>query len=162
VTDDTDPIAVRVSVLFFRSGSVLLCRRTDLGDVWVLPGGTPGHGEGTAAAARREVSEETGLQVAAERVAFVLETTSWDGDQHLIEIVFFGAERDPRAQPAQREERLEPAFVRVEDLATITLRPPIGGYIRGLFRSGSTRVEMQRQTASYLGNVWRPVAPDMP
>jgi hypothetical protein len=76
VTDDSEPIAVRASMLFFRRDSVLLCRRTDEDHVYVLPGGTPAHGEGTAAAARREVAEETGLQIAAERVAFVLTRAS--------------------------------------------------------------------------------------
>jgi 8-oxo-dGTP diphosphatase len=113
VIDDSEPIAVRASMLFFRNDSVLLCRRTDEDGVWVLPGGTPAYGEGTAAAARREVAEETGLQVAADRVVFVLEATSWDGDQHLIEIVFLGSERDPRAEPRQLEDRLEPVFFQV-------------------------------------------------
>ena len=58
--------------------------------------------------------EETGLQVAAERIAVVLEATSWDGEQNLIEIVFMGSERDRNAGPLQVEERLAaPAFVRV-------------------------------------------------
>lgn len=124
--------------------------------MWVLPGGTPGKGESAGGAARREVAEETGLQVAAERVAFVLETTSWDGDQYLIEIVFLGSERDVNELPRQLEERLEPVFVPVEELDHIPLRPPIGGYIRGLVRSGGARAQLHRNTASYLGNVWRP------
>lgn len=136
-------------MLFFRDESVLLCRRTDRDDVWVLPGGTPRRGEGTAAAARREVEEETGLLVAAESVAFVLETSSWNRDHHLIEIVFLGAERDRSASPSQREGGLEPHFVALSALDTVGLRPPIAGYIRGFARAG-------RHTAAYLGNVWRP------
>ena len=155
--DDSEPIAVRASVLFFRDERVLLCRRTDEEAVWVLPGGTPAPGEGTAAAARREVAEETGLQVAAERVAFVLEATSWDGEQHLIEIVFLGSERDRNAGLLQVEERLAPAFVPVSDLEQIQMRPPIAGYIKGFVRSGGLRSRREHQTASYLGNVWRPV-----
>jgi len=149
--DDGAPVNLRCSVLFFRDDAVLLCRRTDRGDLWVLPGGTPDIGEGTATAARREVEEETGLQIAAERVAFVLETSSWDRDHNLIEIVFLGAERDRSAEPRQMEERLEPVFVSLEDLDKVGLRPPIGGYIRGFAR-------FRNSTAAYLGNVWRPDA----
>lgn len=149
--DDGALVNLRCSVLFFRKESVLLCRRTDRPDVWVLPGGAPEIGEGTAAAARREVEEETGLQVAAERVAFVLETSSWNRDHHLIEIVFLGSERDRSAEPRQMEEHLDPAFVSLDDLDKIGLRPPIAGYIRGLARSHDS-------TAAYLGNVWRPDA----
>ncbi|HVX23401.1 MAG TPA: NUDIX hydrolase [Acidimicrobiales bacterium] len=153
--DDGAPVDLRCSVLFFRNDTVLLCRRSDRDDVWVLPGGTPGIGEATAAAARREVEEETGLQVAAERVAFVLETSSWDRDRHLIEIVFLGAERDRSAMPRQMEEHLEPVFVPLEDLDKVGLRPPIAGYIRGFARS-------HNPTAAYLGNVWRPDDDDPP
>lgn len=148
MVDDGAPVDLRCSVLLFRNDSVLLCRRTDQDDVWMLPGGTPQSGEGTAAAVRREVQEETGLQVAAERVAFVLETSSWDRAHHRIEIVFFGADRDARAIPQQLEEHLEPSFVALNDLDKIGLRPPIAGYIRGFARS-------RRDTASYLGNLWR-------
>jgi 8-oxo-dGTP diphosphatase len=155
MTDDQDPVNLRCSVLFLRDSSVLLCRRTDDENTWVLPGGTPRRGEGTSAAARREVAEETGLQISAERVVFVLETTSWDGDHHLIEIVFVGAERDRNAQPIQLETGLAPSFVSLEELDKIGLLPPIGGYIRGYARSQGGR-ESHRSTAAHLGNVWRP------
>ena len=147
--DEGDRVDLRCSMMFFRGDSVLLCRRTDQANLWVLPGGTPRRGEGTASAARREVGEETGLDVAAERVAFVLETSSWERDHHLIEIVFLGSERDRNAQPTQREKSLAPAFVALDHLPTIGLQPPIAGYIRGFARSS-------RDTAAYLGNVWRP------
>jgi 8-oxo-dGTP diphosphatase len=154
--DDREPVNLRCSVLFLRGTSVLLCRRTYEEDTWVLPGGTPHRGEGSAAAARREVAEETGLQVAAERVAFVLETTSWDAKQHLIEIVFVGAERERGAEPKQLEKGLAPSFVPLDDLDRVGLRPPIGGYIRGYARSQWPGADRYHSTAPYLGNVWRP------
>lgn len=146
---DGAPVNLRCSVLLFRNGAVLLCRRTTRVDLWVLPGGTPNMGEGAAAAARREVEEETGLHVGIERVAFVLETSSWDRDHHLIEIVFLGSERDRSLEPRQMEEHLDPAFVSLDDLVKVGLRPPIAGYIRGFAQRHSP-------TAAYLGNVWRP------
>jgi 8-oxo-dGTP diphosphatase len=145
--DDGAPVHLRCSVLFFRGDSVLLCRRVP-GGQWVLPGGTPRPGESAAGAARREVDEETGLQVSAERVAFVFEASSWDRDQHLVEIVFLGAERERSAQPTRREPSLDPQFVPVSALASLELRPPIAGYIRGFLR--------HPRSGAYLGNVWRP------
>jgi ADP-ribose pyrophosphatase YjhB (NUDIX family) len=156
MSDDGELVNIRCSVLFFRNESVLLCRRIDEEDVWVLPGGTPKRGEGTAAAARREIAEETGLQVSADRVAFVLETTSWDAKHHVVEIVFLGSERDRNAEPVQCEDHLVPSFVPVAELDRVHLRPPIAGYIRGFSRSVQ-RVDTHG-TAAYLGNVWRAVA----
>ncbi len=154
--DDHDPVNLRCSVLVFRDDHLLLCRRTDGQSAWVLPGGTPRHGEGTAVAAAREVAEETGIRVVVEGVAFVLETTSWDASHHLIEIVFVGDERDPRAEPVPREDGLTPSFVPLEDLPRMELRPPIGGYIRGYARKREAgAATLYRSTAAYLGNVWR-------
>lgn len=154
--DDREPVTLRCSVLFLRDDSVLLCRRAADENVWVLPGGTPRPGEATAAAARREVAEETGLEISAERVAFVLEATSWEGELHIVEIVFAGAERDRQAEPVQREDALIPAFVPVDRLHQIGLRPPIAGYIRGYAQLLEVGSYPHQSTAPYLGNVWRP------
>lgn len=147
---------LRCSTLLFRDGSVLLCQRTRGDKAWVLPGGTPRKGEGTAAAAQREVGEETGLSVHSERVAFVLETTSRDASHHLIEIVFIGAELDGRREPRQLESALRPQFVPLEQLGGLELRPPIAGYIRGhAMRHRSDGSFSDPYTAAYLGNLWR-------
>jgi 8-oxo-dGTP diphosphatase len=53
-----------VSVGVWRDGAVLLVRRGGAaGEVWSFPGGHVEWGESLAAAARREVLEETGLSV---------------------------------------------------------------------------------------------------
>jgi ADP-ribose pyrophosphatase YjhB (NUDIX family) len=158
--DDRQPVNLRCAVLVLRANAVLLCRRTEETDTWVLPGGTPRPGEATAAAARREVAEETGLNIVADRVAFVLETSSRDAEHDLIEIVFIGAEDDPLAQPRQLEAGLAPSFVALDGLEKIGLRPPIAGYIRGYARALRTRRDPRWSTAAYLGNVWRPVGAD--
>lgn len=138
---------------------MLLCRRLDDAEpTWVLPGGTPHAGEGTASCARREVLEETGLHVDPDRVAFVLETTSPDASHHLLEIVFMAVHRDLSVSPplVGRESHLEPAFVPLSELGSLNLLPPIAGYLRGLGQRMSRLPEPTDATAAYLGNVWRP------
>lgn len=147
---DQHPVNLRCSALVVRGDTVLLCRRaTD----WVLPGGTPRHGESAAACVRREVREETGLAVTPVSVAFVLDATNMQAGQHLMEIVFLTEEDSGPASPAQREDGLEPEFVPLTGLARLELRPPIGGYLRAFHSAGCQR------TAAYLGNVWRPTPP---
>jgi len=158
--DDREPVNLRCAVLVLRANAVLLCRRTEEADTWVLPGGTPRPGEATAAAARREVAEETGLNIVADRVAFVLETSSRDPNHDLIEIIFVGAEDDQLVQPRQLEAGLAPSFVPLDGLEKIGLRPPIAGYIRGYARALRSRRDPRWSTAAYLGNVWRPVGAD--
>ena len=160
-SDAGELVNLRCSALVLRGDTVLLCRREGVETNWVLPGGTPHLGEGTAAAARREVLEETGLSITTDRVAFVLETTSRDVSHHLIELVFLGSEERMSPTPLQREPGLAPEFVTLESLGSIGLRPPIAGYIRGYAkyqRTGSTSRAIY--TAAYLGNLWRETGED--
>jgi len=97
-----EPITVRCSALVVRGDRILLCRRPAT-DIWVLPGGSPRRSEGAWECARREVSQETGLAVTPDGVAFVLEATSPKGEQHLFEIIFSATEDDPSATPCGME-----------------------------------------------------------
>lgn len=156
VVGDKILLNLRCSTLLFRDDTVLLCQRTVGDRRWVLPGGTPRIGEGTAAAAQREFAEETGLSIHTDRVAFVLETTSRDTTHHLIEIVFIGTELEGRAEPRQLENALRPQFVPLAELVDLQLRPPIAGYIRGHATYHRTEGNMKDPfTAAYLGNLWR-------
>lgn len=57
-------------ILFDADGRVLLCHRRDV-DLWNLPGGGVRPGEPPWEGVVREVAEETGLEVAAERLSGV-------------------------------------------------------------------------------------------
>lgn len=60
--DDTHRFRVSVSALIFDGGRILLAHRRAI-DWWNLPGGAVDPGETVDEALRREVREETGLQV---------------------------------------------------------------------------------------------------
>jgi 8-oxo-dGTP diphosphatase len=147
---DRTLVELRCSAIVFRDDRLLLLRRRRNGtEDWVLPGGHPRRREGAAACVEREVFEETGIRIQAPRVAFLLETTDPAGDRRLIEVVFLADERDGRSQPQATEPGTDAAFVPVEDTPGLTLRPPLAGYLRGLHRT------QLRSTAPYLGNLWR-------
>jgi len=146
-----DGIDLRCSAIVVRQQAVLLIRRTyDGREDWVLPGGTPRTGESTAACARREVREETGLRVDPARVAFVLEVVGPEPGPRTLDIVFAATETAPDIAPQPLEEGLEPAFVPVSRLQELDLRPPLAGHLRGLLGPGRERY------APYLANLWRP------
>jgi 8-oxo-dGTP diphosphatase len=147
---DRSLVELRCSAIVFRGDAVLLLRRSRDGATdWVLPGGHPRPREGTAACVEREVLEETGLQVDAGGVAFLLETTDPAGERRLVELVFLASEQSTHTAPRTLEPGLEPVFVPVEHTPALVLRPPLAGYLRGLHR------EQRRSTAAYLGNLWR-------
>lgn len=145
-----EPVTVRCSTLVVGGDCILLCRRPTT-DIWVLPGGSPRRSEGAWECARREVSQETGLAVTPDRVAFVLDATSPKGEQHLFEIIFSATEADPSATPCGTEDGLAPSFVQLDALRDLMLLPPIGERLRAFIERSPDRVA---ETASYLGNVW--------
>jgi ADP-ribose pyrophosphatase YjhB (NUDIX family) len=91
---------VGVSTLVWHDGRVLLVRRRrpPLQDLWSLPGGHVEFGERLADAARREMREETGIEVADLRQLEVVELIGGSGDSrsggepayHYILVVFAG------------------------------------------------------------------------
>ena len=125
------PVVLRCSTIVFRDDAVLLVGRPARGD-WVLPGGQPRSHEGVRACARREVREETGLEVDPGRCAFVLDTIDPTGRDRIVEIVFLSPAR----------------------LGGLVLRPPLAGYVRSVHSN-------RDRTAPYPGNLWRsPAAAD--
>ena len=70
-------------IIFDEQGGVLLCHRRDM-DAWNLPGGGIEPGELPTEAAVREVKEETGLDVAIERLIGVYGKTD-----KLTDLIFF-------------------------------------------------------------------------
>lgn len=147
--DTVSLVDLRCSVVVFRGDEVLLLhRRAGHRADWVLPGGRPRPGESTGACARREVAEETGLDVDPTRCAFVLEVTDPAQRRRTVDLVFLG-QLQSRGDELAGEPGNHPTWVPLSRLRQLRLRPPIGGYLTGLARG-------DRNTAAYLGNMWRP------
>jgi ADP-ribose pyrophosphatase YjhB (NUDIX family) len=148
----TYQVELRCSAVLFRDSRILLVRRSGARNPgWVLPGGTPRHGESMAACVRREVREETGLHAEPSGVAFVLEAAEPGPGGHTVDLVFLAAEHGRKAPPLSSEPGLEPQFVALDALSALDLRPPLAGHLRGL-------AGRRFPVASYLGNLWRPQA----
>jgi 8-oxo-dGTP pyrophosphatase MutT (NUDIX family) len=147
LSEDESLVDLRCAVAVIHEGRFLLIERISAGD-WVLPGGRPRHGESMVACARREVREETGLEVQPKRCAFVLEVTDPGLTRRIVELIFTADAADPTAELAG-EPGGRPRWVPAAELAQVPLRPPIAGYLPSLAGRG-------KETARYLGNLWRP------
>jgi 8-oxo-dGTP diphosphatase len=141
---EDSPVELRCAVAVIRGGEVLLVERPDRND-WVLPGGRPHPHEGISSCARRETREETGLDVFPNRCALILEVNDPIRHHRIVELVFVAEEFDT-ASPLSGEAGRRPAWVGWDELKTLTLHPPIGGFLPDLRRGGYAR---------YLGNMWR-------
>lgn len=145
---DETLVGLRCSEMIFRQDDVLLLHRLDP-DEWVLPGGRPRPGESLVSCARREVQEETGLEIVPGRCVLVLEVAAPDCASRTVELVFLGAPIAGEQCLHGGEPGRRPTWVPLTQIRPTRLRPPVGGHLRALAQGG-------RGGAAYLGNVWRP------
>ncbi|HEY8427448.1 MAG TPA: NUDIX hydrolase [Sandaracinaceae bacterium] len=86
-----------VDVVIETPAGIVLIERANEPRGWALPGGFIDYGEAPADAARREVKEETGLDVELTDLLFVYGDPQRDPRQHNLSIVYVGrAEGEPR------------------------------------------------------------------
>jgi ADP-ribose pyrophosphatase YjhB (NUDIX family) len=143
-------VELRASAVVTRDDRILLIRHSRRGrSYWLLPGGHPHVSEIATAAVEREIFEETGLRVRADRVLFVWEGIAPHEQRRILEIVFSADLLDPKREPRSESALEQPAFVAHQDLGSLTMYPPVAGYLRGAQQEGF------RRTAPYLGNLWR-------
>ncbi len=77
-----------VDVIIEAPGGVVLIERAHEPRGWALPGGFIDYGEAPADAARREVKEETGLDVELTDLLFVYGAPDRDPRQHNLSVVY--------------------------------------------------------------------------
>lgn len=106
------PTTLGARCLVLRGREVLLVRHT-YDRWWYLPGGGVGRGESFAAAARREVLEETGLRVEGLRPLGVYLSRAEGKIDHVAVFCAEAPDGEPRPDPAEiRDAR----FFRLDDL----------------------------------------------
>ena len=91
------------AVIVNRAGEVLLVQHNYARQDWTLPGGAADPRESITATARREVREETGLEVTAEYVTGIY----YEADLDMLNLVFWCVTPDGRfdLRPGKREIR---------------------------------------------------------
>jgi ADP-ribose pyrophosphatase YjhB (NUDIX family) len=114
-----------------RRGRLLLVRRANppAKGRWSLPGGRVEWGETMAAAAARELREETGLEADVGEIAGVVERL---GEGHHFVIVDLWAELADDAVPVAGGDASDARLVELDDLPGYHLSPGLSGFLAGI------------------------------
>lgn len=115
---------------------------------WVLPGGRLEYGETFEECAVRELKEETGLDVEVERFLFLSEAIAPDRSRHIVNIFIKARVIGGTMKLGDEPVLAGVDFVPLEELARITLFPPVSDEILDCLASNSNR------GIRYLGNLW--------
>jgi 8-oxo-dGTP diphosphatase len=149
---DARPAAlrVRVAAVILLDGRIVLVRhKRDCRTYHLLPGGGVETGESIADALRREVLEETGLEIDVERPLFVSDTLAPDGTRHLVNLTFLTRVTGGSLTDSPVDARVDVVeAVDVSALEGLDLRPPMAAELADAAAGGFEGV------ARYLGPLW--------
>ncbi|MFP4116425.1 MAG: nucleotide triphosphate diphosphatase NUDT15 [Candidatus Aenigmatarchaeota archaeon] len=130
---ESEKIGVGVGVFLEKDGKVLLGRRhkdpekadSELSGegTWTLPGGGMKYKERPEETARREVKEETSIEVKEKDLKKVSVTDDRNGDVHFITIGFYCDEFEGEAKVMEPEEIVEWNWFELNDLPKPVFRP---------------------------------------
>lgn len=120
---------IAVGAIVVKDGRLLMIqRRNDPGaGLWSLPGGRVEHGEYLGDALRREVAEETGLEVKVQDLVGILEVV---GDPHYVILDYF-AEVSGGDEPVASDDVSDARWVPLDEVASLPCTPRFAETLRG-------------------------------
>lgn len=150
-------VRVRIGVIIVIKGQVLLVEHQKDGmTYWLIPGGGVNFGETVAECAKRELHEETNLDIELDKFLFSSESIAPDGSRHVVNLFFSGTVKEASLKNLKvgDEERLKSvAFIDIDDLDLIELHPPFGPQLKRMLKEGLTTPK--KPSEQYLGNFWK-------
>lgn len=129
--------SVAVDVAIFTPGGIVLVKRKNepFKDYWALPGGFVEYGEKVEDAARREVLEETGLEVELKGLVGVYSDPRRDPRGHVISIAFWAVPKGGVLAPSSDASEVE-VFEKLPELIAFDHKKIILDAIKSAERSG--------------------------
>lgn len=140
---------VRVAAVVVRGDRLLLVRqRKGENTYWLLPGGGLDYGESIEQCARREVHEETGLEIEVKKFLYMSEAIAPDQSRHILNVYVLGTALGGTLTTPDEPNIEEVAFVPFADLKGLVMFPAIAESLVVSYENGF------EGDMRYLGNMW--------
>lgn len=146
---DRKKIRIRVAVVLRQGDQVLLVRHHKQGmKYWLLPGGGLEIGETIEECARRELKEETQLDIDVGDFLFMNESIPPDHHRHVVNLYYEGKIIGGELKMGNDEALYEVGFVDIEQIPELTFFPNVKAELLQWLKSPDS---IQRRS---LGNRW--------
>jgi 8-oxo-dGTP diphosphatase len=140
---------IRVGVVLVDGDRLLLVRHQKKdATYWLLPGGGLDYGETIEECAKREILEETGLEIEVKKFLYLSEGIAPDKSRHIVQLFVLGERTGGNLIACDEEVIAEVAWIPFSELKTITLYPTIAETLLASQQEGF-KGEMR-----YLGALW--------
>jgi ADP-ribose pyrophosphatase YjhB (NUDIX family) len=144
------PIRIRVAACLTDEDRILVVTHEKRGRRYqLLPGGGVVEGETLEAAVRREVAEETGLDVQVGALILVCESIDPIGERHILNLVFRGTVEGGELKAGLDGTLCDAGWIKREALSSVDFYPDIAVELLKAWGQGFTG------PVPSLGNVWK-------
>ncbi|MEK6645921.1 MAG: NUDIX hydrolase [Candidatus Firestonebacteria bacterium] len=142
-------IRLRVAAILMDENRILLVRHMKSGkDYWLLPGGGVHYTENLETALKRELKEETNLDIQMRKLMFVNDSIPLDGHRHVLNFTFLCDIVSGTLKLIPEEVLKEAKFFEISELKNLTFYPNLKSEILDAYKNNFSDYE------KYLGNRW--------
>lgn len=115
-----------VGALVTRGNEVLLVQRghAPMAGEWAVPGGKVEFGETMAAAVRREIFEETGIDIEVGELVYNFESIAEDNSYHYVVFDYLARPIEANKMPIAADDALDARWISLDDLGSLPVSQP--------------------------------------